>query len=84
MLQPRECNTRSSVRLVPAFQFQKAHDIVVVAGAVGMSIAAFTTVLRLALRARKLWWDDALAFAGLVFLLTTGVAGKIYYSINGA
>jgi hypothetical protein len=56
---------------------------VAVAGIVGITIAVLTTILRLGLRVRTLWWDDALAFAGLMFLVITGITGKLYYSIHG-
>lgn len=55
----------------------------VVSAAIGMTIAGCTTLLRLGLRIRRLWWDDALALGGLAFLLVTAIAGKLYYSLNG-
>ncbi|KAJ3803726.1 hypothetical protein F5876DRAFT_71220 [Lentinula aff. lateritia] len=50
---------------------------------VGMSLAGSTTVIRLALRVRNLWWDDVLALLALISLIITAVAGKTYYGITG-
>lgn len=48
-----------------------------------MSLAGSTTVIRLALRVRNLWWDDVLAVLALMSLIITAVAGKTYYGITG-
>ncbi|KAF9265929.1 hypothetical protein L218DRAFT_956899 [Marasmius fiardii PR-910] len=51
---------------------------------VGMTLAGATTIVRLALRFRRLGWDDAFACLALLSLIMTAVAGKIYYSITNA
>ncbi|KAG6914026.1 hypothetical protein DXG01_002857 [Tephrocybe rancida] len=56
-----------------------------VAGSVGFSIAVLITLLRLAVRLwrrTRLSLDDAFALLAMLLLVVTGVAGKIYYSLN--
>ncbi|KAF9463332.1 hypothetical protein BDZ94DRAFT_1308850 [Collybia nuda] len=64
--------------------YMPIHRYFLVGGTIGMVIAAATTVARLAIRIQKFGWDEALAFAGLLCLIITGVTGKLYYSMKGA
>ncbi|KAF8063195.1 hypothetical protein FPV67DRAFT_232309 [Lyophyllum atratum] len=59
----------------------------IVSGSVGLSVAAFLTVLRLAIRLwrrARLAWDDAFAIMAMLLLVLTGVVGKLYYSLSGS
>lgn len=70
---------------LPQSDSETLHHKVLVSGTVGISIAAFVTILRLTIRLRshaRLLWDDAFALAALLILIITAVAGKLYYSIN--
>ncbi|KIY66436.1 hypothetical protein CYLTODRAFT_455350 [Cylindrobasidium torrendii FP15055 ss-10] len=58
------------------------HRKIFVSAAVGMTIAACTTVARVVARFRRFGLDDALAVAGLASLIITAVAGALYYKID--
>ncbi|KAJ3886788.1 hypothetical protein GG344DRAFT_81365 [Lentinula edodes] len=76
-LSPQSSNTDS-------FPGPEIQHKILLSAYVGMSLAGSTTVIRLALRVRKLWWDDVLAFLALISLIITAVAGKTYYGITDA
>ncbi len=54
-----------------------------VSESMGMTIAAITTLLRVALRFKRFWWDDGLALAALALLIVTAATESIYYNIQG-
>ncbi|KAF9027336.1 hypothetical protein BDZ89DRAFT_1113478, partial [Hymenopellis radicata] len=58
------------------------HRKIFVSAAVGMTIAAITTLVRVALRFRRFWWDDGLALAALALLAVTAATGGLYYNLR--
>ncbi|KAF8909577.1 hypothetical protein CPB85DRAFT_1253589 [Mucidula mucida] len=59
------------------------HRQIFVSASVGMTIAAITTLLRVALRFRRFWWDDGLALGALALLIVTAATGGLYYNLRG-
>ncbi|KIK65847.1 hypothetical protein GYMLUDRAFT_93692 [Collybiopsis luxurians FD-317 M1] len=55
-----------------------------VSGYVGMTFAAFTTILRLTLRIRYFGWDDVFAGLALVSLALAAAAGKTFFGLDAS
>lgn len=48
-----------------------------------MTVAACTTLARVAIRFRRIGWDDGLALVGLFSLAVTAVVGSMFYKLDG-
>ncbi len=66
-----------------AERYPRLISVHVVSASVGMTIAAITTLLRVALRFRRFWWDDGLALGALALLIVTAATGGLYYNLRG-